>query len=360
MSGDQAITGSRQREGFDMAVEKINKEGGINGLPIRVIYEDDKGTSPGAISAVTKMISEDNVIATFMTTRSVIAQALSPIVQDSKLPGMTGGSAWSLSELNNPWMFRVRTDDKTVGGIMAKFMTEDLKGKRIAALHDTDTFGTGGFVETEKFLNKAGVKVLTEQKYTSGTKDYTAQLLALKNVNPDVIFAWGTRLEDDAIILRQRGQLGVGGAFIGSASYASSDVRRIAGDNVNGIYSAAGFTVLDKDPRVQNFIKAFNDKYKRDPDENSVWTYSGLLTLADAARRANVVKKSGSQLQMMDVKDARVAVRDALAKTKGFETPIATMTADKYGNLNHEMPIIQLTDGGGEKLVKVVKVDAEL
>ncbi|MGE5481372.1 MAG: ABC transporter substrate-binding protein [Bacteroidota bacterium] len=360
MSGDQAITGARQREGFEMALEKINKEGGINGLPVRLIFEDDKGTSPGAIAAVTKMISEDKVIATFMTTRSVIAQALAPIILDNKVPGITGGSAWSLSELKNPWLFRVRTDDRTVGSIMAKFIVEDLKAKRIAAIHDTDTFGTGGFVETEKFLNKLGAKVLTEQKYTSGTKDYTAQWLAIKNVKPDVVFGWGTRLEDDAIILRQRGQLGVPGAFIGSASYASSDVKRIAGDNVEGIYSASGFTVKDSDPRVQGFVKAFNAKYHRDPDENSVWTYAGLLTLADAARRANVVKKEGGKLVMLPVEEARLAVRDALSNTKNFETPLATMTADKYGNLNHEMPIIQIVKGGEEKLVKVVKVTPEM
>lgn len=359
MSGDQALTGSLQRQGFEMALEKINKEGGINGLPVRLIFEDDKGTSPGAIAAMTKMISEDKVIATYMTVRSVIVNAVAPIVKDNEIPGIFGGSAWSLSELKNPWMFRVRTDDRTVGGIMAKFMVQDLKAKRIVSIHDTDTFGTGGFVETEKFLKGMGVDVLTEQKYTSGTKDYTAQWLAIKNANPDVIFAWGTRLEDDGIILRQKKQLGVGGAFIGSASYASTTVRDIAGADVNGIYSAAGFTVQDSDPRVQNYIKEHQARYSKLPDENSAWTYSSLLMLADAARRANVVKKDGGKLVIMELADARKAVRDALAATKNFDTPMGTYTNDKWNNLLHEMPVIQIVDGK-EKLVKVVKVDPEL
>ena len=116
------------------------------------------------------------------------------------------------------------------GSDNGRFMVEDPDAK-IAGLHDSDAFGTGGFVETAKALKELyGIDVLTEQKYSTGTKDYTAQLLAIKNSGATCVFAWGTRLEDDAIILRQKAQLGLEVDFVGSASYSSTPIRDIAGD----------------------------------------------------------------------------------------------------------------------------------
>lgn len=360
MSGDAAITGDLQRKGTEMALEKINAEGGINGVPMRFIYEDTKGTNPGAISAFNKLLFSHNVIMSFATVRSTMVHALAPIIKENEVPAIFGGSAWSLSELEIPWMFRVRTDDRTVAQIMAKFMVEDLGHKKIAGLHDSDAFGTGGFVETAKALKEMyGIDVLTEQKYSTGTKDYTAQLLAIKNSGATCVFAWGTRLEDDAIILRQKAQLGLEVDFVGSASYSSTPIRDIAGDSVNGIYSAAGFTVANDDPLVQEYVKEFQAKYGELPDENSAWTYSSTLMLADALRKANVIQVVDGKPMMLPIKEAREAIRQALKGVRDFKTPMGSYTCDKWNNMLHEMPIIQIVDRK-DKLIKVVSVEPEL
>ncbi|NLM94673.1 MAG: amino acid ABC transporter substrate-binding protein, partial [Firmicutes bacterium] len=135
MTGDVALTGEKQRQGLELVLDQINAAGGINGVPIKVIYEDDMGTNPGAISALNKLLYDHEVVVTFATVRSTMVHALAPIIADEEIPAIFGGSAWSLSELRNPWMFRVRCDDRTVGTAMAKFLVEGLGHKKIAALH---------------------------------------------------------------------------------------------------------------------------------------------------------------------------------------------------------------------------------
>ncbi|MGI6038282.1 MAG: ABC transporter substrate-binding protein, partial [Limnochordia bacterium] len=126
MTGDMALTGEKQRKGLELALDQINAAGGINGVPLEVIYEDDMGTNPGAINALNKLLYDHGVVVTFATVRSTMVHALSPIIEEEEVPAIYGGSAWSLSELRNPWGFRVRCEDRTVGAAMAKFIVEEL------------------------------------------------------------------------------------------------------------------------------------------------------------------------------------------------------------------------------------------
>ncbi|MGI6035394.1 MAG: ABC transporter substrate-binding protein [Limnochordia bacterium] len=361
MTGDVALTGEKQRKGLELVLDETNAAGGINGVPIKVIFEDDLGTNPGAIAALNKLLYDHEVVVTFATVRSTMVHALSPIIEEEEIPAIFGGSAWSLSELRNPWMFRVRCDDRTVGTAMAKFLVENLGHKKIAALHDSDSFGTGGYQETARAMKELfDIEPVTVQKYASGTKDYTAQWMAIRDSGATAVFGWGTRSEDDGIILRQRKEFGLDNLdYVGSASYSSGTTRDIAGDTAFGVHSLADFSWNTTDPYQQEHIEAFKAKYGFLPDTDTTWTSTGMIVFVDAIKRADVLKTENGKHYMRPVKETRRRIRDALRETKDLQTPLGKANCDVWQNLIHSINVIQVVPEG-ERYISTVTVDFEL
>ncbi|MGI6037111.1 MAG: ABC transporter substrate-binding protein [Limnochordia bacterium] len=360
MTGDMALTGELQRKGLELAVEAINAAGGINGVPIEIIYEDDLGTNPGALSALNKLLYDHGVVVTFATVRSTMVHALSPIIEEEEVPAIYGGSAWSLSELRNPWGFRVRCEDRTVGTAMAKFIVEELGHTKIAALHDSDAFGTGGYEETAKALKELyGIEPVTVQRYASGTKDYTAQWMAIRDSGATCVFAWGTRAEDDGIILRQRKEFGLDKLeFVGSASYGNVITRDIAGDTVYGVYSLNDFSMNTDDPVARQFIAEFHARYGDRPDTECTWPHTGMTIFADAIRRADVLKVENGQAYMRPLRETRERIRDALREVKGVKTVLGEANCDIWHNMIHSINVIRITPEGQDHIA-TVSVDFE-
>ena len=357
MTGPLALTGELRKKGHELAAEELNSSGGINGLPIKLVYEDDQGTNPGAVAATRKLLAQEPVVA-FVIERSTMVNAVHPIIQQEKVPTLFGATAWSISsELKNPWFFRMRLDDRATAAIMAKFLVEELKRTKIAALYAADVFGEGGNKETAAYLKeKYNLTPVNSQKYTSGTKDYTAQLLAIKSSGADAIYAWGTNSEDNAIILRQFKQLGLNMDFIGSAAYASAISLDLAGANANGIYSVYDFAFEDTRPQLQTWIKAYRAKYKDDPDFWSLYTYDMVKLIADAAKRAGIVRKDGNRYMQMPLPEARAALAKALRETKTYAGAQGDYSADEYQNMIHNLAVVKIEDKKA-KMVKVIKLN---
>jgi branched-chain amino acid transport system substrate-binding protein len=355
MTGPLALTGELRKKGHELALEELNRAGGIGGLPIKLVYEDDQGTNPGAVAATRKLLAQEPVVA-FVIERSTMVNAVHPIIQQEKVPTLFGATAWSISsDLKNPWFFRMRVDDRATAAIMAKFLVEELKKSKIASLYAADVFGEGGNRETAAYLKeKYNLTPVNSQKYTSGTKDYTAQLLAIKSSGADAIYAWGTNSEDNAIILRQFKQLGLKMDFIGSAAYASAISLDLAGANANGIYSVYDFAFADTRPQLQAWIKAYRAKYKEDPDFWSLYTYDIVKLVAEAAKRAGIIKKDGNRYLQMPLPEARAALAKALRETR-YAGAQGDYSADQYQNMIHNLAVVKIEDKKA-KMVKVVKL----
>ena len=304
------------------------------------------------------MLSQHPILA-LQICRSSIVNAVHPIILEEKVPTLFGATAWSISELKNPWYFRMRVNDKDTAAIIAKFIVEDLKKTKIASLHDADVFGQGGDEETKKYLkSKYGITPITTQKYTSGTKDFTAQLLAIKESGAEVVYCWGTNSEDNAIILRQFKQLGLQMDLIGSAAYCSSVTLDIAGTHANGIYSVYDFAFEDDRPELQHWVKAYRTKYQEDPDFWALYTYDGTKLIADAAKRAGIVKKDGNKFYIMPLQEAREALAKALRETKGYKGAAGTYSADEYQNMIRQLAVVRIEESK-PRLVKLVNLEED-
>jgi len=218
--------------------------------------------------------------------------------------------------------------------------------------------GEGGQKETATFLKeKYNVTPVNVQKYTSGTKDYTAQLLAIKSSGADVVYGWGTYAEDCAIILRQFKQLGLNTQmdFVGAAGYVSQVSLNLAGANENGIYGVYDFAFEDPRPQLQAWVKAYRVKYKEDPDFWGQYNYDSVKLIADAAKRAGIIKKEGNRYLMMPLPEARAALAKALRETKNWPGSQGDYTADEYQDMIHNNAVVHV-ENEKPKLVKIIKL----
>ncbi|MDD4362959.1 MAG: ABC transporter substrate-binding protein [Atribacterota bacterium] len=353
LTGPTALQGDQELKKWELAVEKINDNGGIDGIPVRMVYEDNQGTNPGSISAYNILAYDREVYAAFITTRSTIAHALNPLVAEAKIPTLYGGSAWSVRELGNPWMFGVRTNDRNVAKIMAQFIAEDLGHTKVAALYSDEAFGQGGNEETVAALAEYDIKPLTVQRFQRNTLDYTAQLLSIQQTGAECIFSWSANTNDDGIILRQVKQLGLDVDFVGSTSYGSLDVTvKIAGDDAEGVYSIMDISSSDPSPVVQEIDQMLNERYNY--RFGNTFMYDDMMILADAMKRAGIIQEIDGKKMIMPLEEAREAIRTALKDTKNFSEGTAkTYTCDEVNDLAHSMTIVQIENGAHKIITKI-------
>ena len=284
VTGPQAEAGLLTAQGVKLAIEEINTAGGIMGRQVELRIEDNASTNPTTVLAYTKL-TESGVVAVIGPLRSTQVQAASPTIAKAKIPAMIGGSDPSLTRVNNPWIFRVRPNDLYSSRVMAEFGIKELKKKKWAIIHSTDTFGTGGKNALVDALKAQGIEPVMIGGYTSNSQDFTPIALQIKSSGAEIIGSYMTNSPDVGIFARQLRQLGVNAEWIGSTSVVTDTAMKLAGEALWGVYSVADFAI-DANDESRGYAKRYRAKYNADPDLYSAWAYGGVYLLKHAIEKA--------------------------------------------------------------------------
>ena len=245
----------------------------------------------------------------------------------------------NITRQGNPWLFRVRPDDSIAAAAIIKYVKEDAKLSKIGILHDTDAFGTGGADLVEKYAKEQGLTIVAREKFTTKDKDYTAQLLSIKNAGAQVMVLYVPNPEDAAVVIRQYRQLGSPFKFIGTPSSVERDCLNLAKEAAEGILGVTDY-VPGASEATRKYAAEYLKEYKEEFDPTSAWTYDGLNVLA------NAVKKGGED---------RAKIREAILATQGYQGVLGTFAFTPAGDGLSEVSVIQV-DKGKHKLLKVVNV----
>ena len=144
LTGPLAEAGAFQVNGLQLALEDINKAGGIMGRAVELQTEDNGSTNPGTVLAFSKLFTDPAIKAIIGPIASTQIQAASPAIAKAGIPTMIGGTDPSLTHVNNKWVFRARPNDLYSSKVIADFGVNTLKKKKWAIVHSTDAFGQGG------------------------------------------------------------------------------------------------------------------------------------------------------------------------------------------------------------------------
>ncbi len=214
---------------------------------------------------------------------------------------------------------------------MANFARKTLKLNTAAVLTDVKSDYSLGLAKFFKagFIADGG-KIVAEQNYSAGDKDFNAQLTAIKAENPDGIFVPGYYTEVGLIALQAR-QLGITVPLFGGDGWESSSLVPIGGKALEGCYFSTHYSPEDSSPAVQDFVKRFRARYHETPDAMAALGYDSAMILADA------IKRAGS------TDGAKVAA--ALAATKDFAGITGKITIDANRNASKPAVILTIKDG---------------
>jgi branched-chain amino acid transport system substrate-binding protein len=332
LTGGTATFGTSSHEGVMLALDEINAGGGVLGKQVRVITEDNQSKPEESVTAVLKLIKQDQVSAVIGEVASSRTLAAAPTCQANRIPLLSPASTNPKVTQVGDYVFRACFIDPFQGSTMATFAVERLQAKRIAILTDMKNDYSVGlaqfFRETAKRL---GAEIVAEESYAEGDIEFKAQLTEIKAENPDVIYVPGYYTEC-ALIARQARELGLTQPLLGGDGWDSPKTIEIGGKAVEGVYMTNHYSADDQRPAVQKFIADYKAKYGgKTPDAMAVLGYDAMKMMADAIRRAG--STDGAK------------IRDALATTEDFPGVSGTISIDAERNARKAIVIVQIRDG---------------
>jgi branched-chain amino acid transport system substrate-binding protein len=336
MTGPQATFGQSTHNGIMMAADEINAAGGINGRKIKVLSEDDQSKQEEAANAVTKLISQNNVLAILGEVASSASIAAAPICQSNKVPMISPSSTNDEVTKKGDYIFRICFTDSYQGEYEAVFAdqwtTANNKPKNVAMLLDVKSdYSQGlGKVFTAKFTALGG-KIIGTASYANGDSDFRSQLTAIKATNPSMLFVPGYYTDIGQIAIQAR-DLGITCPLLGGDGWESPKLIEIGGKALEGSYYTNHYFYADPAPVVANFVQKYKERYGQIPDALAALGYDDMKTLADAMKRAG--KLDGPSL------------RDAIAQTKGLTGVTGTITIGPERNAIGKKLVIEEIKNG--------------
>ena len=312
LTGPQGTFGTSTHNGIMMAADEVNAAGGINGRKVKILTEDDQSKAEEAATAVSKLISQNNVVAILGEVASSASLAAAPICQSNKVPMITPSSTNPEVTKKGHYIFRMCFTDDYVGHSMADFVTQKLGVKNAALLTDVKqdySVYLGKYFE-ERFTADGG-KIIARASYSNGDSDFRAQLTSIKPSNPQIIFVPGY-YTDVGQIAQQARDLGISVPLVGGDGWESPKLIEIGGPALEGCYYANHYFYADPAPVVHNFVEKYKQRFQASPDAMAALAYDAMHVLAEAMKRAK--KLDGPTL------------RDAIAATKGYAGVTGTIT----------------------------------
>jgi branched-chain amino acid transport system substrate-binding protein len=338
LTGNTASFGTAAANGAKLAFKEINANGGVLGKQIQIAVADNKGEPSESSNAMTKVISQDKVIAVTGFTTSSNGIAGSTVAEANKIPfvaAATTNPKVTLDENTGKvknYTFRVCFIDPFQGTVGANFVLNSLKAKNAAVMIDNSSDYSKGLSKFFKdAFTKGGGSIAIEEAYLQNDQDFKTLLTKIKASNPDVIYVPGYYGEVGKIIKQAR-EIGITVPFVGGDGWDSPKLAEIGGpDALNNTYFTNHYSVEDNSPKSKAFLDAFQKEYGQVPDAMAVLGYDAAYALVDAIKRANSTDSE--------------KIREALANTKDFQGVTGSLTLNDTHDAIKSAVIIEMKNG---------------
>lgn len=338
MTGSEASFGQSTHKGIEFAINEINASGGINGKKLTLTTMDDQGKPDEAANAITKLITQNKVVAVIGEVASSRSLAMAPIAQNHKVPMISPSSTNPRVTQQGDYIFRVCFIDPFQGAVMAKFAVDVLKVKQAAILRDVKSDYSMGLADYfQKVFTAKGGKIISDVSYSSGDIDFKSQLTKIRADITDtakdqkaVIFIPGYYTEV-GLIARQARELGIEEVLLGGDGWDSSKLKEIGGNAIDGSYFSNHYSPENTAPNIVKFTSKFKEIYQEVPDGLAAMGYDSIMVLADALKRS----KSSSSSD----------IRDAIAQTKDLQGVTDRITIDHDRNAVKSAVILRVEKG---------------
>ncbi|WP_206078290.1 ABC transporter substrate-binding protein [Poseidonocella sp. HB161398] len=332
VTGPHAQYGAQWKQGFDLALEKINADGGIDGRPLDYIFEDSQNDPRQTIAIAQKFIADQKIAVEVGDFSSTSSMAASPLYQRGRLVqfGFTNSHPDFTKTGDYMWSNNVPQSEEQP--LVARHVVEDLGMKKIALLYLNSDWGKTSKDLFAEAATGLGAEIVAEEAYLGDEKDFRATLVRAREAAPDG-FVLVSYYNDAALIVRQIRDLGID-LPIYAAGANSPEFVSLAGEAGNGVHTVMNFAPMSPRPVVQDFVAAFEAEYGTAPSHFSAMAYDTFNLLAAAMRQYGT---------------GREDIKDGLGKISGLESVIFPEVAFDPGTRRISSPAVTelvVQDGG--------------
>ncbi|MBK7537370.1 MAG: ABC transporter substrate-binding protein [Myxococcales bacterium] len=344
MTGSEATFGQSTDKGVRMALEERNAAGGVKGRKIEVKTLDTASKASEGGTVVTRLINNEKVVALLGEVSSSISIAGGQVAQKLGVPMVSPSSTNERVTKIGDMIFRVCFLDSFQGYVMAKFATDDLKVTKVAILYDQQQAYSKGLANDFKtaFVGMKGV-ITTEQAYSGGDPDVSAQLQTIKTSGAQAIYMPGY-YTDVGNMIRQARKLGIKEPFLGGDGWDSEKLTEIGGADIEGSYYSNHYSFEETRPEVQDFVRKYREKHGQVPDGLAALGYDAARILFDAMDRAPSL--GGKDLAA------------ALAATKAFAGVTGLISIDVNRDAQKKAVVLQIKNGKPAYVTSIAPPDA--
>jgi branched-chain amino acid transport system substrate-binding protein len=303
LTGPAATDGVSARIAAEMARDTINAGAGVLGQKIELVIYDDQAKTEEAVFTANKLVGQDGVKFAVSGSYSASGRAAAPIFQRAGVPFISAYGVHPDITRSGNYCFRGVHLGPPQGRAGAKFVSDDLKLKRVSIITMDNDYGQATFEGFKSVVDQFGLKVLGEYTYSLKDRQFGSIVASVKRDDPEVIYITGYFFTAAPLVSQLR-SAGIRAPIVGSQAFDAEKLIQIAGPAVEGVYIVGGLN-RDRDmPELKEYLAEFQKRAGYAGENVGATVYSAVRLMADAIGRAGTPEPE--------------KVRDALAATHNF------------------------------------------
>ena len=286
ISGRYAALGEPERDGVEMAAREINSAGGIGGRPVAVTVLDDEGKPEVASQLATQAIG-GGAVGLVGGTSVASCAAMARVATESKIPLLyttPASDIWNGRNGVEHYLFEAAPSSETEARALLAFATTKLHAHRAAVIYDENAYGTQGNDILNRLAATYNVQIVGSQSYPGAGTDFTPQIVAIKNVNPDMVLLWGAATAPPLVVRAIR-QLGLKTTILGSSGILSPLFLKVSAKAGDGVYSDTSIDYTHPDAFGKRFLSQYHAAYHETPANPAAFAYDAVELMTRAIAR---------------------------------------------------------------------------
>lgn len=327
-TGDVASYGTAEQKAAKLAVDEINKAGGVDGKQIEVTDKDNKSELSEASTVSTNLVTQAKVNAIIGPATSGGTGAAITNAAKASVPLVTPSGTQDDLTKGQDYLFRATFIDSFQGKILSKYVTDNLKAKKVVLYYDNSSDYAKGMAKA--FQEEYKGEIVATETFASKDTDFQAALTKFKGKDFDALVVPGYYTEAGKIVNQARG-MGIDKPIVGGDGFNSEEfISQATPAAATNVYYVSGYSTSgDMTAKAKKFLEAYKAKYNEEPSMFSALAYDSVYMVAEASKGA---KNS-------------VDIKENLAKLKDFEGVTGSITMDKNHNPVKSALMIGLKDG---------------
>ena len=288
LTGTQAAFGEIEKNSFEMALQKVNDVGGINGKPLEFVYADDTGNSAVARQVTEKLINDDKVVMLGGGYGSEETLHTTEVAQQNHMPFLVNtAAADKITERRWEYIFRLNPPASDYAEGIESFLFEVVQPKTAAIIFVANPFGAANAKSFDVTCQRLDIQVVLAESYAKSEADFKPLLAKAKKANPDLIYIV-SYVEDGALLMNQAMELGLAPKLFigGGAGFTLPEFQKNTGKASNMVFSATLWYQTLPYPGAREYFDEYLKRFGKETEYHGAEAYAAVYVIADALKRA--------------------------------------------------------------------------